>query len=298
MGGCPMPAISVIVPTRKRNHLLPRCLESLYAQTFRDFEIILIDDNPPGSRVSGDASLNRLLSDKRLRIIENPRPRNAAAARNFGLPEAKGDWMTYLDDDDVYRPRKLERQLEVARNAKAPLAACGLSYRLVGRTRARNTAKTEFVGDDLLLDFPGMQTLFHRKTNVLFNEALPNVHDMYFYQELIRAFKINCVCNVPESLVDRYLHHGGERVSWNAQAVWNGNLAVYRDFGSGYSERAREIWLLRARLKYCTMQGGMFKELLKTCWHLARRSGRRDARTILGTLLFQVPFLRASLVTH
>jgi glycosyltransferase involved in cell wall biosynthesis len=291
-----MPAISVIVPTRKRNHLLPRCLQSLYAQTFEDFEIILIDDNPPESRVSTDASLNGLLSDKRLRVIENPRPRNAAAARNFGLPEARGDWITYLDDDDVYRPHKLERQFQLAREANVPLAACGLSYRLVGRTRSINTARREFVGDDLLLAFPGMQTLFHRRTNVLFNESLPNTHDMYFYQELLRAFKIDRVCNVPASLVDRYLHHGGERVSGNAEGVWRGRLAVYRDFGSQYSERAREIWLLHARLEYCLMRGGMFGDLLKTCWHLARRSRGKDARMILGALIYQVPFLRASFV--
>jgi glycosyltransferase involved in cell wall biosynthesis len=292
-----MPAISVIVPTRKRNHLLPRCLQSLYAQTFEDFEIILIDDNPPESRVSTDGSLNGLLSDKRLRIIENPRPRNAAAARNFGLPEARGDWITYLDDDDLYRPFKLERQFQLVRETKAPLVACGLSYRLAGRTRARNTARREFVADELLLEFPGMQTLFHRRTNVHFNEGLRNIHDMYFYQELVRAFKIDRVRNVPASLVDRYLDHGGERVSWNAEAAWNGHLAVIRDFGSRYSERAREIYLLRARLKYCSMQG-MLGELLKASWHLARRNGRQDARMILGVLLFRLPFLRPSLVSH
>jgi glycosyltransferase involved in cell wall biosynthesis len=291
-----MPAISVIVPTRKRNHLLPRCLQSLYAQTFQDFEIVLIDDNPPESRVSRDAALNGLLSDKRLRLIENPSPRNAAVARNLGLPEARGDWITYLDDDDVYRPHKLERQSQLARQANVPLVACGMSYRLVGRTRARNTARTEFLGDELLLEFPGMQTLFHRSTNVFFNEGLPNVHDMYFYQELVRAFKINRVCNVPESLVDRYVHHGGERVSWNVDAIWRGALAVLRDFGSRYSDRACEIFLLRARLRYCYMRGGMFGELVKVSWHLARRNGRKDARAILGALLFQVPFLRASLL--
>jgi glycosyltransferase involved in cell wall biosynthesis len=290
-----MPAISVIVPTRKRNHLLPRCLRSLYQQTFRDFEIVLIDDNPPESRVAKDGSLNGLLADKRLRVIENPVPRNAAAARNCGLPEARGNWVTYLDDDDVYRPDKLERQLQLARKAKVPLASCGLSYRLLGRTRTRNTARTEFAGDELLLEFPGMQTLFHQRTDVLFNEALPNVHDMYFYQELVRRFEIDRVCNVPGSLVERDLYHG-TRVSWNVEAVWRGHLAVCRDFGSRYSEQAREIFLLRARLKYCNMRGGKLGELVKISWQLARRNGRNDARTILGTLLYQVPLFRASLV--
>jgi hypothetical protein len=121
---------------------------------------------------------------------------------------------------------------------------------------------------------------------------------MYFYQKLLDAFKVDRVCNVPASLVDRYLSHGGERVSQNAEGVWRGHLAVLRDFGSRYSERAREIFLLRARLVYCTIRGDMLGELLKACWHLARRNGKEDARAILGALLYdQVPFLRASMLS-
>jgi glycosyltransferase involved in cell wall biosynthesis len=286
-----MPAISVIVPTLKRNHFLPRCLRSLYGQTFRDFEILLVDDNPAESRVASDPALNGLLGDTRLRLIENAVHRNAAAARNCGLREARGDWITYLDDDDAYCPRKLEKQFAKARETKTPLVSCGVTYHLPGRTRRYYTSRTQFVGDDLLLEFPGMPEVFHQRADVQFSEALSGTEDLYFYQELIGYFQTSAVYNIPEPLVDLYLHRG-PRVSLNAEAVWQGALAVHRDFGPRYSSAAREVFLLRSRLAYCRVRGGALGELLKVSWRLAKLRGATDARTIAGAILYQIPPLR------
>ena len=74
------------------------------AQTFHDLEVILVDDNPPESRVAREPNLQRWLTERRVRLIEHDRPRNAARARNCGLKAARGDWITYLDDDDAYLP--------------------------------------------------------------------------------------------------------------------------------------------------------------------------------------------------
>ena len=286
-----MPAISVVVPTLKRNHLLPRCLQSLYAQTFRDFEIILVDDNPAESRVASDPALDGLLTDKRLRLVENAVHRNAATARNCGLREAKGDWITYLDDDDAYCSRKLEKQFAKVRETKTPLVSCALTYHLPGRTRRYYTRATQFSGDGLLLEFPGMPEVFHQRTDVRFSEALSATEDLYFYQQLICCFQASRVYNVPEPLVDLYLHRG-PRVSLNAEAVWQGALAVYQDFGPRYSSAGREVFLLRSRLAYCRVRGGALGELLMVAWRLGRLRGATEARTIAGAILYQIPLLR------
>jgi glycosyltransferase involved in cell wall biosynthesis len=291
-----MPAVSVIVPTRNRNHLLPRCLHGLYAQSFRDFEVVLVDNNPPESRVANDPSLNGLLADRRLRLIENAEPRNAAMARNCGLREARGDWITYVDDDDAYRPLKLEKQFRRTAQSGAAIVSCGVTYRTLGRARERNTDRTEFVGDELLLQFPAMPAIFHRRTDVFFNEALSAVEDAYFYLELIQRFKMDRVANVPEALVDVYLHQG-PRVTLNADAGWQGSLAVSRNFGPHYSKRATEVYLLRSRLLYCKVQRGTLRELLGVSWRLAMLQGRKEARAIAGAFLFQIPFFRPFLVT-
>lgn len=291
-----MPAISVIVPTRGRHALLARCLGSLCAQTLRDFEIVLVDNNEPQARVAGDPALGRLLADPRLRLVEDATACNAAGARNRGLREARGEWITYLDDDDAYRPRKLEAQLACALRTRMPVVSCGLAYHVVGRTRVRNTARGEFAGDELLLDFPAMPTVFHRASDVRFNEALSAVEDVYFYLELVRGFALERVRNVPEPLVDVYLH-AGPRVTLNAEAAWQGSLAVWREFAPGYSAQAAETFRLRSRLVYCKVRRGRSGELLRVSWQLARLRGIAEARSILGALLFQIPLLRPYLVT-
>lgn len=290
------PLVSVIVPTRKRHHLLPRCLQSLYAQTFPDFEIVLVDDNPPESRVAAQASLRGALADPRLRLVENPAPRNAAAARNCGLRAARGRWITYLDDDDAYRPQKLVSQLRAIEQANATVAACGLAYRMAGRIRMLHVTQTQFAGDDLLLHFPAMPAIFHPPTDVLFDEGLAAAEDLYFYHALLRRLRVRRVCNVPEPLIDVYMHEEA-RVNLNAEAAWKGSLAVWRDFGTCYSERAREIFYLRSRLAYCKVRGGRLPELARVAWRLASLHGREDGRKIIGAMLFQVPALRRFLIS-
>src|SRR5438477_1244496 len=102
--------VSIIVPTRLRNQLLTRAVRSLLAQTFADFEILVVDDNPAEARVATDPVLNSLLQHPKVRLLTHEQPRNAAAARNVALRAARGAWITYLDDDDAYQPSKLERQ--------------------------------------------------------------------------------------------------------------------------------------------------------------------------------------------
>jgi glycosyltransferase involved in cell wall biosynthesis len=290
------PLVSVIVPTRQRHRLLPRCLRSLYSQTFRDFEVVLVDDNPPECAVAAQASLRGVLGDPRLRLVENPAPRNAATARNCGLRAARGRWITYLDDDDAYRPDKLASQVRVAEQGGAAVISCGLAYRMTRRARMLHVAQTEFAGDDLLLRFPAMPALFHARTDVLFDEGLTAAEDLYFYHALLRRLRVGRVCNVAQPLVDVYMHDGA-RVNLNAEAVWQGSLAVWRDFGGSFTERAREIFYLRSRLAYCKVRGGRLPELAWVASRLAWLHGREDGRKILGALLFQVPALRRFLIS-
>ena len=169
------PTISVIVPTRLRNHLLPRAVRSLLAQTWEDFEVLVVDDNPVEARVSTDTSLASLLQHPKIRVLTHEHPRNAAAARNVGLRAARGEWISYLDDDDAYQPAKLERQLLQARKTGLPLGACGLTFHLAHRRRKRLLDVDEIGGSDLLLAPLVLPTpvLFHRNpAGVFFDENL------------------------------------------------------------------------------------------------------------------------------
>lgn len=102
-----MPAVSVIIPTYNRAGLLLASVESVLSQSFRDIEVIVVDDG------STDDSLSVLatIRDDRLRVIpiEN---RGRSKARNLALSEAKGDLIAFNDSDDLYLPGKLELQVE------------------------------------------------------------------------------------------------------------------------------------------------------------------------------------------
>ena len=100
-----MPLVSVIIPTYNRAAMLRDAVESVLSQTFRDFELIVVDDG------STDGT-GRLLAGygDRLKVLRTRR-RGVSAARNRAAAEAGGRWLAFLDSDDLWLPEKLERQL-------------------------------------------------------------------------------------------------------------------------------------------------------------------------------------------
>jgi glycosyltransferase involved in cell wall biosynthesis len=106
----PAPEVTVAIPTRGRWPLLSVTLASALAQRDVDVEVVVVDD---GSRDQTAARLAEL-SDRRLRVVSNEHPRGVAAARNRALAEARGQWLAFLDDDDLWAPKKLRAQLAAA----------------------------------------------------------------------------------------------------------------------------------------------------------------------------------------
>ena len=114
------PEITVVIPTRDRWSYLSLTLASALGQEDVDLEAIVVVDG------SGDETAERLagLGDRRIRTIRNGKPRGVARARNAGLAAARGEWIAFLDDDDVWAPRKLRAQLDAAERARAAFAYC------------------------------------------------------------------------------------------------------------------------------------------------------------------------------
>jgi len=102
--------ISIIIPTYNVEHYVAEALDSAIAQTYRPIEIIAVDNN------STDGTLS-VLHDYEARhpglitVLQEPK-QGAPAARNLGLKHAKGEWIQFLDADDLLLPEKLERQVE------------------------------------------------------------------------------------------------------------------------------------------------------------------------------------------
>lgn len=92
-----MPIISIIVPVYKVEKYLHRCIDSILAQTYTDFELILVDDGSPDR--SGSICDAYAQQDARIRVIHKENG-GVSTARNAGMKEAKGEWITFIDSDD------------------------------------------------------------------------------------------------------------------------------------------------------------------------------------------------------
>lgn len=104
--------ISCLIPTFNRATTLPRAVESVLVQDYRDIELIIIDD------ASTDETQNYLreLKDPRVQIIGLEVNGGVSRARNLGAQKAQGEWLAFLDSDDVWLPHKLTHQVEKAQN--------------------------------------------------------------------------------------------------------------------------------------------------------------------------------------
>ena len=102
-----MEKISVIIPTYNRAKELKRSVESVLAQTYDNFELIIVDDGSKDNTQEVIASI----PDERIRYIKLEQNRGAAGARNEGVRASKCDLIAFQDSDDIWREEKLERQM-------------------------------------------------------------------------------------------------------------------------------------------------------------------------------------------
>jgi glycosyltransferase involved in cell wall biosynthesis len=104
------PTVSVVVPTHNRARLLPLTLHTVLRQQEVALEVIVIDD---GSSEDIGRTV-RELDDPRVRLLRHDTPRGVSVARNHGVAKAQGRWIAFLDDDDLWAPDKLTRQVHAA----------------------------------------------------------------------------------------------------------------------------------------------------------------------------------------
>ncbi|MEL7570491.1 MAG: glycosyltransferase family 2 protein [Eubacteriaceae bacterium] len=107
--------VSVIIPTYKRDaRYLLRSIESIKNQTYKNIEIIVVDDNPDESEYRKKTMdfMQQFRDDKDVIYMLNPKNVGGALSRNNGIYAATGDYITFLDDDDEYLPEKIKKQLK------------------------------------------------------------------------------------------------------------------------------------------------------------------------------------------
>lgn len=285
-----MPLISVILPTCDRPHLLPRAVASVRAQTEADFELLVIDNNRTTAALVGTDGAGPWSADPRVRLIRAAEAESAAAARNAGLAAARGEWVTYLDDDDAYRPEKLARQLELARHTGAALVLCGAEFHLHGRRRRVQCDVAEWAGDDLLLRARwNTPLLLHRHPGARrFDESLGAGEDAEFPQRLLAADGTMRVPVVAAAAVDIF-PQSGPRVNANPAPVWRAAARILARRRGAYSRAARRCYVLQTLLAIAKLNRRPGR-CLGLGGRLLWASQGRDARTVANALAVSLGF--------
>jgi glycosyltransferase involved in cell wall biosynthesis len=191
--------VSVVIPTFNRPQELKQAVLSALHQTLDNIEVIVVIDG------EAEETLTELLAikDPRLRCLKTPFSRGAASARNFGVANASGQWIAFLDDDDEWLPSKLEKQLHAAQVAPCefPIVSSYLwahtpkgSYLLPRRTISDGEDLSEYLLSRRTLrkgdGFIQTSTIF---TNIDLFRKVQFSDDLKRHQEwdwLLRAIKV------------------------------------------------------------------------------------------------------------
>ncbi len=251
--------VSVIIPTCNRWPMLGEAVDSVLAQTVADCEVIVVDDG------STDETPRRLRDHgARLRVLTQRR-RGVAAARNLGAGRASGNYLAFLDSDDLWHPRKLQRQLDFM-ESRPEIEICQTEeiwirngVRVNPRRRHRKPSGDIFRASlELCLVSPSAvmmrRELFERTGG--FDESLPVCEDYDLWLRIARDAEVPLI---PEALVTRRGGHADQlsRSTWGFDRFRVLSLARLVEAGL---DAERTEWALEAMAKKVTILARGFRK--------------------------------------
>jgi len=224
--------ISVIVPTFSRSEMLPRALTSILNQSYKNFEIIVVDDNGMGSldQESTYQSIIKFLDNTNVRYVAHEKNLGGSEARNTGIRNAEGRYITFLDDDDEYYVSKLETQLKFYQdkfpddngfiNGQIDVAKNGKIVRTTKSSVEYDHLLFSAVSEKIL----GTPTFFIPKEILVKNGGFPIIakgQEWYLSVKLIEAgYSFQSMC---DSLVKVNIHNEG--------SIFDGNKSNEKQLG-------------------------------------------------------------------
>ena len=265
------PLFSVIIPTHGRPVYLNEALQSVLDQTLDDFEVVIVDDASPEPIDPPD--------DTRVKMVYRTENGGAGAARNTGLENAHGRYVTFLDDDDRYEPRRLEISLEGLK--RAPLSLCWM--RRIGE-KAEHTVRDRLLEGNVhetILDLPvphlGSVTIA-REVAPMFDPTFRLTQDVEWW---IRVSESVPVATVQEVGYRLRIHHGPRLSKQTAQRLHFCRLLLdkHADYFEAHPRAASRQWqragLLASKLSDYPEARRAFAHSLRlkpqrrTLWHFA-----------------------------
>ena len=187
-----MPKISIIVPVYKAETYLYRCVDSILAQTFTDWELLLIDDGSPDR--SGDICDEYAQKDTRIRVIHKENG-GVSSARQRGLDESIGEYTIHADPDDWVEPEMLEGLYNKAKEEDADMVICDFIYEYKTRSiickQHLDSCDAEYILKQMFSQqLPGMcwNKLIRRECYIKYNISFP--------KDIIRWEDLYVICSL------------------------------------------------------------------------------------------------------
>lgn len=275
-----MTEISVVIPTRGRSGYLRFALRSVLWQRDVEMEVIVVDD--ASSDDTSEVVIG--LGDPRIRLIRREKPGGVSAARNNGAEKATGTWLAFLDDDDVWAPDKLVRQLRAATAAGRTWAYTGWvtvddELRiLAGRPPLPPEQVARLLYRSNAIPTGGSNVIMERETFErvgAFDRQLANGED---WEMWIRLAGEGLPAWVPEPLMAYRIHPGN--ASLDARAVWSTVALIERRHGTTVDRGSIERWIA----ELCLRTGQRTEALKYLALGAAHGQGREVARDVLAAM--------------
>ena len=204
--------VSVIIPTYNRGNLIIKSIKSVLNQTFKNLEVIVIDD---GSSDNTEHLVNKI-TDKRLKYVKLSSNKGSSNARNIGIKNANGQFISFQDSDDIFYPNKIEKQLKNIINRNSILDFCKInviynstySY-LIPNKRQENSILKGDIFNELISrgNFISTQAMLIRTNYMkkhLFDIYMPRLQDYDVILGMIPKVKISYT---KEVLVDLHIQN-------------------------------------------------------------------------------------------
>jgi len=257
------PVVSVIIPTLNRASILPRAIGSVLAQTFSQWELIIVDD---GSTDTTDEVLALYKEDPRITIYRHTENQGTSVARNTGITHSSGRYIAFLDSDDVWEPTKLEKQVDVLERKDASVGLVYSGAKFIEADTKRVRIKHANAEGDIFLDEIAYNPIGSPSRVMIRRQCIEKVgvFDILFkshedWDLWIRIAKqYSCAC-IDEPLV-QYVQQG-DSVSVDPDKVIHGYTKLWEKHKIlSYAPRIRALHY--ARLGH------------RLCYYRAMRSGR------------------------
>ena len=241
------PKISVIVPVYKAENYLHRCVDSLLAQTFQDFEILLIDDGSPDR--SGEICDEYARKDNRVRVFHKENG-GVSSARQCGMDNAVGEYTIHADPDDWVEPNMLEELYKKAKEEDADMVICDYYEERKGKTLYIKQKPSSLDHETVLCEL--FQQLHGSCWNKLVRRACYRDFGLQFPLELsyCEDLFVNA-CLTSHSIKIEYLHEA----FYHYDQYSNDNSLVHKDgnFIVNQGIKLDNILKLTMPIQYCSI---------------------------------------------